>query len=74
MSERNFAFASSGDPEEDERIAQRIELNNSRMEQNICPNGCGPMTFIDLHNRECPVCHFHGWQNTPIKMPNERIQ
>lgn len=72
--EQDFAFPSTGDPDEDERIAHRFRLHEERMKKNICPNGCGQMNFIDLNNRKCPVCGFHGWQSTPIKMPDEKVQ
>jgi len=72
--ESSIAFPSTGDPNEYDRLAKRYKLQDERMKKNICPNGCGQMSFIDLHNRKCPVCGFHGWQNTPIQMPDEKIQ
>jgi hypothetical protein len=35
--------------------------------EGLCPNGCGPIVYLDPHNRECPVCHFRGWSNVARK-------
>lgn len=61
-----MAMISTGNPEEDARQIASAELSAERMDKNICPNGCGPMELLDAHNRRCPLCNFHGWQNTPI--------
>lgn len=66
--ERNFAFPSTGNAEEDEKFAQRFELHSARMQENICPNGCGKMNWIDAHSRECPVCRFAGFSTKPYDM------
>ena len=54
----DFAVLSSGDSEEDRRIAQRFEQSSARIESGMCPNGCGGMVEVDSHNAECPRCHF----------------
>ena len=64
----DFSFVSSGNPEEDDAQMQRFLLHTARMEANICPNGCGPMTFLDPHNRECPACRFAGFSTVPFDM------
>jgi len=61
----NFAIPSTGDPERDRIELERAHLHQSRMEINICPNGCGPMVLDDPHMRHCPVCKFVGWCSTP---------
>lgn len=61
-----IAIPTSGDAEKDQRDIEAFELHQERMDKNICPNGCAEMIFDDPHNRHCPVCNFHGWQNTPI--------
>lgn len=69
MTTRNFV--SSGDPEEDARIAQGIELHEERMSRGICPNGCGPMVLADPYNQDCPKCGFHQWSNVPTERENQ---
>ena len=61
-----IAIPSSGDSEKDAAEIRRFQLQSERMEQNICPNGCGPMTLIDAHNRTCQKCGFVGFQSKPI--------
>jgi hypothetical protein len=65
---RNFSFVSSGNAAEDERIAQEFELHRERMDNNVCPNGCAVMKWIDAHNRECPKCGFAGFSTKPYDM------
>lgn len=62
---KNVAMISSGDPDKDRAELERFQLQDSRMEANICPNGCGPMVWDDPHTRHCPKCKFVGWCNTP---------
>ncbi len=62
----NIAIESSGDPEKDREIIEAFIKHRERMEDGVCPNGCARLVRIDDHTRECPVCHFHGWQNTPL--------
>lgn len=33
-------------------------LQQRLLENNICVNGCGPLTRVDQQNRVCPVCGF----------------
>ncbi len=61
-------FPSSGDPEQDELMAERIRLREDRLSRNICPNGCGPMEFLSLCNRECTECGFSQFTSTPIEL------
>lgn len=60
-----MAIRSSGDPKKDQQELLQAALHSARMEENICPNGCGPMVWDDPHNRHCPVCKFAGWCNVP---------
>jgi hypothetical protein len=60
-----MAIPSSGDDAKDQQELLAAALHQARMEENICPNGCGPMTWDDPQNRHCEVCHFHGWCNVP---------
>jgi hypothetical protein len=60
-----IAIPMSDDPEKDRRELEAAYLHQSRMEANICPNGCGPMVWDDPHNRHCPKCNFSGWCNAP---------
>ena len=61
-----LAVASSGDPEKDaEAIADHIR-SSERMEDGVCPNGCAQLVQLDAFSRECPVCKFVGYQNTPL--------
>lgn len=64
----NFSFPSSGDPEQDEKTAQAFALHTARMQENVCPNGCATMVWIDAHNGECKVCGFAGFSTTPYDM------
>lgn len=63
-----IAFVSTGDAAEDENLAERYRLHESRMQENICPNGCGPMNWIDAHNRDCQKCGFAGFSTKPFDM------
>jgi hypothetical protein len=66
MSKRGqIAIVSSGDPEKDAAEIASAEQHKSRMDANICPNGCGPMVWDDPHTRHCPKCNFVGWCSTP---------
>jgi hypothetical protein len=60
-----IAIRSSGDPEKDQRDLLDAALHQARMEENICPNGCGPMVWDDPHTRHCETCKFVGWCNVP---------
>jgi hypothetical protein len=60
-----IAIPASGDPEADQRELLAAALHQARMEENICPNGCGVMVWKDAHTRHCEVCNFVGWCNVP---------
>jgi hypothetical protein len=60
-----LGIVSSGDPEQDARELERAELHQSRMDANICPNGCGQMAYDDPHTRSCKACGFVGWCSAP---------
>lgn len=64
----DFSFISSRDADEDESIAFQCRLYDARLEANICPNGCGSMTFHDPYNRMCPACGFVQTSNIPFDM------
>ena len=55
-----MAMPSSGDDAADQKALLHAALHEARMEENICPNGCGPMVWDDPNNRHCPACNFHG--------------
>lgn len=64
----DFSFPTSGNAAEDEEFARRFQLHTERMQNNICPNGCTQMNWIDAHNRECPKCGFAGFSTKPYDM------
>ncbi len=66
MTGEGIAIESSGDPEKDRAEIALFVKQSNRMEDNICPNGCARMNRVDDHTRECPICKFVGWQNTPL--------
>lgn len=67
FSDGSGMFTSSGDAEAD----ARYEANHRRWEANesegLCPNGCGPLEWVDAHNTHCPKCNYSGWTNVPNK-------
>jgi hypothetical protein len=67
----SFAFQSSGNEEQDEAIARDILRSESRLQDNICPNGCSTLVFDNDHERHCPVCHFSQWSNAPLDKVDE---
>ena len=69
-----FAFLSTGDAEKGARITSGFQLNEQQMRLNICPNGCGPMNWLDAHNRHCPTCNFHGFSTKPFDAGSETPQ
>lgn len=67
MSDGKGMFISSGDAEDDAKFDQmhrRWEANES---EGLCPNGCGPLQWLDEHNTHCPACKYSGWTNVPNK-------
>ena len=60
-----MAIVSSGDPVKDQQQLLQAALHQSRMEQNICPNGCGQMVWDDPHTQHCDVCGFVGFCGEP---------
>lgn len=60
-----MAMPSTCDPERDQQELLWAALHQARMEENICPNGCGPMEWDDPNTRHCPICSFVGWCNVP---------
>ena len=67
MSDR-ISFPTTGNLDDDEMIAERFEQHSERMRKNICPNGCGAMTWDDPHNRHCAKCGFAGFSTVPWDM------
>jgi hypothetical protein len=59
---RNFAFVSSGDPEQDARIADDLAVHDERIQRGECPNGDGLLVTSDDPRLsgmwECPRCGF----------------
>ena len=66
-----IAIVSSGDPEKDQRDIENFQRGNDRIEQGLCPNGCGGMVEIDSHNAECPRCHFGLYQAGGLNFPKQ---
>jgi hypothetical protein len=57
----DFSFPSSGDEEEDARIAASHRKHIANEAEGLCPNGCSPVTVsADGRERTCPVCGYHG--------------
>lgn len=61
----NFAFQSTGDPEKDAEIAQRIRRQNHLAAEGMCRNGCAPVVWEDQYTERCPKCGFTGRHNVP---------
>lgn len=61
-----LAVPSSGDDAADQAALMDAALHQARMDENVCPNGCGQMTWDDPHTRHCEVCKFVGWCNVPF--------
>lgn len=71
-SREGIGFVSSGNPIEDERIAEGIILHERRLAEGICANGCGPMTVTSRWDADCPKCGFHWSCTSPHNLPTER--
>lgn len=54
----NTMFPSTGDPEQDAKIAESIRLHAAREAEGLCPNGCGPITVDSPVEQHCEVCGF----------------
>lgn len=63
-----IAFISTGDADKDQKIGERFALHESRMQENVCPNGCAQMVWDDAHNRHCPTCGFAGFSTKLFDM------
>jgi hypothetical protein len=61
----SVAFVSTGNAEEDRKIAEEYEVHDRRIAEGVCPNGCGPMnrTDKDGFDAQCPKCYFCGHAN-----------
>lgn len=73
MSDERLAIPSSGNDAEDERRMRQFLLHHERMQQNICPNGCGTMNWIDAHNRQCAACGFAGFSTRAFDMKEGQV-
>ena len=58
-----IAIISSGNSEKDQAEIMQAALHQSRMGENVCPNGCQQMIFLDVHTRKCEACGFVGFSN-----------
>jgi hypothetical protein len=56
----NAGFVSTGDPEQDARIAAGIRRHAANEAEGLCPNGCGPITLDGASERHCASCGFIG--------------
>jgi hypothetical protein len=65
----NFAFPSTGDAEQDRKLAEDFNRSQSRLDDNVCPNGCSRMVFDNPFERHCPVCSFSQYSNAPLSNP-----
>lgn len=54
----DFAFESTGDAAEDEKLAAAIRRQRGHDAEGLCWNGCGPMEQQEPGVETCPVCHF----------------
>lgn len=63
---KNIAIPTSGDDTKDQEEFARFRVHDSRIEANICPNGCGAMVCDDPYSRHCPTCNFVLFTNTPF--------
>jgi len=64
---RNFRFPSSGNAEQDDAQREDIIRTEARLEDNVCPNGCGLLVFLNDHTRQCTTCGFEQWSNVPLR-------
>ena len=63
---RGIAVPSSGDPVKDQEDIRRAALHQARLDESLCPNGCGPMAWEDPHNAHCPECKFIYFCSAPF--------
>jgi hypothetical protein len=54
----NAMFPSTGDPEQDAKIAEGIRRHAANEAEGLCPNGCGPITIDSPSERHCERCGF----------------
>jgi hypothetical protein len=47
------------------------ELQRSRIDAGICPNGCGLLTVISKSTSDCPQCKFAHVKSTIVVRPPE---
>lgn len=59
----------TGDPEEDLLHLDRAVLQDRRIAEGVCPNGCAPLQASTPFAADCAVCGFHSWSNTPHNLP-----
>lgn len=62
---KEFYFQTSGDAEEDARIAAMIRKTEAMLDEGMCPNGCAPLVWDDPYYHHCPKCAYGGWTSTP---------
>ena len=55
-----MAILSSGDDAADQKALLDAALHEARMDENICPNGCGPMVWDDPN--KCNVPYSGEWE------------
>lgn len=61
----NIAIATGDGKPPTEKDFEDWRRHEANEVEGLCPNGCGPITYLDDHNRTCTVCGFHGWTNVP---------
>jgi hypothetical protein len=60
----NAMFPSTGDAEQDARIAESIRRHAANETEGLCPNGCGPITIDSPSKKHCERCGFVGVTST----------
>jgi hypothetical protein len=60
----DFAFVSTGDAEEDAKLAASIRRRLANDAEGLCANGCGPMEQQEPGVETCPICHFIQYRGT----------
>jgi hypothetical protein len=55
----DFAFVSTGDAEEDAKLAASIRRRLANDAEGLCANGCGPMEQQEPRGRDLPHLLLH---------------
>jgi hypothetical protein len=60
---KKFVFESTGNREQDEAVAEHLQIREERLRRGECANGCGKMHGAGMPGSptlmlECPKCGF----------------